>query len=814
MLADTGLVVVQDRNTGAFSVRKETAAESKNAVRVVEKIVRPEKILKRDESGLLKLDTFTVTGTQIRGGQPTSPLVTIRDTEMRMSGHNDLGEVIRALPQNFSGGQNPGVQSGAPSSVTGSQANQNFSGGSSLNLRGLGPDATLVLLNGARLPYDGFTQATDITVIPTSAINRIEIVLDGASAIYGSDAIGGVANVILKRDYNGAEISARIGSATDGGFNNQQFNATTGTTWKSGGLIIAGEIYNVGQVKSNQRKYLPTTLGDTTLYPSSKQRGILFSGHQRIGADIEFTLDGFYTSRKHSQTVDDRTNHMINFVRSESEIFGISPSLRLSLPMDWSLCLQGSWGSNKIDWDLDVLADDATKLLDQPTRYENRASSASVQSEGPVFHLPGGDARLSVGGGWREGTFQSFDLTTSTANVSGEDRSYYNYAEINLPVVGEKQKIALVRKLIFNGAIRHEEYRSFGGTTTPKIGALWSILAGIDIKASWGRSFKVPTLNEQFQVPTISLARPIARGNPPGSAGTAVLELRGGNRDLHPARAEVLTVGFVARPENIPGLDIEVNSFTIDYTDRVRFPIAPITQALTNPAFSSFVKLNPSNSEIASAFSAVGRAAALPGYATSASFSSPPVDALLTAYNSGLVYALVDNRQANVAKQYMNGIDASLRYRMNAFNGKLVLSATGSWIIESTRKLTAMAAEQEAAGTAFFPANFKGRIGATWSQGGLTLSTNANLISGVTDTTVAPTKRTDSMLTIDAICNFATHSELFGDLEVNVAATNLLNRHPPLFGAHPLGLSDWANYDSTNYSALGRLVSVAVIKKF
>src|SRR3546814_4461948 len=91
---------------------------------------------------------------------------------MRLSGHNSVGEAMRALPQNFNGGQNPGVAPGA--SNVGGIANQNVSGGSGINLRGLGPDATVTLLNGSRLPYDGFAQATDVAVIPTAAIDRIE----------------------------------------------------------------------------------------------------------------------------------------------------------------------------------------------------------------------------------------------------------------------------------------------------------------------------------------------------------------------------------------------------------------------------------------------------------------------------------------------------------------------------------------------------------------------------------------------------------------------------------------------------------------
>src|SRR5690348_14607978 len=180
------------------------------------------------------LPAVTVTGTRIRGGDTPSPVITIGSEQIQQEGFTDLGELIRSVPQNFSGGQNPGVTVGA---IQGDPSNQNVTGGSGLNLRGLGPDATLTLLNGRRLSYGGFSQAVDISAIPVEAVERVEIVPDGASAIYGSDAVGGVANVILKRDFDGVTVGARYGGATDGGLITHEYNATAGTAWASGGLI-------------------------------------------------------------------------------------------------------------------------------------------------------------------------------------------------------------------------------------------------------------------------------------------------------------------------------------------------------------------------------------------------------------------------------------------------------------------------------------------------------------------------------------------------------------------------------------------------
>src|SRR3546814_4104538 len=97
----------------------------------------------------------------------------------------------------------------------GNVVDQNITGGSALNLRGLGPDASLTLLNGHRMSYGGFSQAIDISAIPVEAVDRVEIVADGASAIYGSDAVGCVANVILKRDFDGVVLGVRYGRSEE-----------------------------------------------------------------------------------------------------------------------------------------------------------------------------------------------------------------------------------------------------------------------------------------------------------------------------------------------------------------------------------------------------------------------------------------------------------------------------------------------------------------------------------------------------------------------------------------------------------------------
>jgi hypothetical protein len=155
-------------------------------------------------------DDILVTGSRIRGHGPVgSPVITIDRAAIDQNGFATTQQIAQSIPQNFAGGANEGTGN----AITG-LGNGNGSFGSGVNLRGLGQTSTLVLLNGDRPPLGGATGTfSDLSMIPASAIERVEIVPDGASAIYGSDAVAGVVNIIPRLDFTGAETSFRIGTA-------------------------------------------------------------------------------------------------------------------------------------------------------------------------------------------------------------------------------------------------------------------------------------------------------------------------------------------------------------------------------------------------------------------------------------------------------------------------------------------------------------------------------------------------------------------------------------------------------------------------
>lgn len=201
-----------------------------------------------------ELETVTITGTNIRGVEPVgNPVLALDAVDIQESGKPTLADFLRELPANFAGGV--ATADNVQGSQDASSAGSNLTGGQGVNLRGLGALSTLVLVNGRRVAAAGqFGDFVDLSNIPLSSIERMEVLLDGASAVYGSDAVGGVVNVILKRRGDGAATSLRFGSTTQGGGQQLQLGQTWGTSWRSGGLLLGYEFNRQERVEASERE--------------------------------------------------------------------------------------------------------------------------------------------------------------------------------------------------------------------------------------------------------------------------------------------------------------------------------------------------------------------------------------------------------------------------------------------------------------------------------------------------------------------------------------------------------------------------------
>ncbi|MFT4198228.1 MAG: TonB-dependent receptor [Pseudoxanthomonas sp.] len=223
-----------------------------------------------------QLDTVTVTGSHIRrvDMETASPVITIDRQTIEDTGKATLGDLLQELP----------VMAGYQANTS---INSGFSHGRALvSLRDLGPERTLVLLNGHRMtgPASSVSASpgADVNSIPASMVDHIEVLTAGASAIYGSDAIGGVVNIILKDRWEGFALEADYGISTHGDATRRNFDLEWGKIWSRGSVMMAishnsqNALYNRDRSFSKSQLYYSNgTIGS---YTGSNSRVVLSDG--------------------------------------------------------------------------------------------------------------------------------------------------------------------------------------------------------------------------------------------------------------------------------------------------------------------------------------------------------------------------------------------------------------------------------------------------------------------------------------------------------------------------------------------------------
>ncbi len=199
-----------------------------------------------------EIQGIVVTGTHIRGQSVgPSPLTVLDGSALQHGGRATIADALSTLPQNFGGTATESTLAAGSDRQT-----SNDGAASSINLRGLGSNATLTLIDGRRVAgAGGDGDFTDLSSIPMVAVDRIEVLADGASALYGSDAVGGVVNIILRQRLDGAESQLRVGSVTSGGTRELDFGQLVGKTWSTGHALLAYEYYHRDALAASSRDF-------------------------------------------------------------------------------------------------------------------------------------------------------------------------------------------------------------------------------------------------------------------------------------------------------------------------------------------------------------------------------------------------------------------------------------------------------------------------------------------------------------------------------------------------------------------------------
>ncbi|KAF1708434.1 TonB-dependent receptor plug domain-containing protein [Pseudoxanthomonas sacheonensis] len=201
-----------------------------------------------------ELDRILVTGSRIPRAQleTASPVITITAEDIQRQGFRNVSDVLRAQPL-------------ATGAVQDNQYAGSFtSNATTISLLGLSPSFTLILMDGRPLAdypllYNGQSNFTDLTSIPTAMVERIEILPGNQSSIYGSAAIAGVVNIILKKRLDGMQLDARVGGYSDGGGDNERLQLTGGKAWDNLDITYGLQYSHQDPIYMRQRDFTDTT---------------------------------------------------------------------------------------------------------------------------------------------------------------------------------------------------------------------------------------------------------------------------------------------------------------------------------------------------------------------------------------------------------------------------------------------------------------------------------------------------------------------------------------------------------------------------
>jgi outer membrane receptor protein involved in Fe transport len=193
-----------------------------------------------------ELEQIVVTGSRIRrvDAETASPVFTLDRSTIAETGVNTIGDLLSQIPQISGAATNPQVNNGGGT------------GAAEVELRGLGSQRTLVLLNGRRLGnISNATSAPDVNVIPTALIERVEVLKEGAGAVYGSDAIGGVVNFITRTDFDGLELNYDYGSSDAGDGASHTVSMAWGASGEKGSISFAASYQDQEEISAGDRAF-------------------------------------------------------------------------------------------------------------------------------------------------------------------------------------------------------------------------------------------------------------------------------------------------------------------------------------------------------------------------------------------------------------------------------------------------------------------------------------------------------------------------------------------------------------------------------
>jgi iron complex outermembrane receptor protein len=567
------------------------------------------------------IETVVVTGTRAENRtaqESLQPIKVISAKALEESGSSELGEALSRL---------------VPSLNFPRPASSGFTGIiRPAQMRGLGPDQVLVLINGKRRHTSAFlnTNVTqgrgsapvDLNSIPVSAIAHVEVLSDGASARYGSDAIAGVINIILKKDTGGGQVSASLGQFDAGDGLRRHIDADAGfSLFGRGALHLSAEVNandftnragpdlrNVGAPGYGAQTY---RLGD----PDTQGVKLQLNGDYKVSETV--TAYGFASfNRTTGDTWDAFRNGRASTLDAQAYPEGYRPRLR-AVSEDQALVL-GAKGSMAGGWKWDASVDYGQNTIDFSTRdslnrylFRDTGSRQQDFDDGTLksglavyqfalnkpVHVPGLANPVSVATGveYQHQTYKE---------IAGEAASYYGTGVEGFSGFKPGDSGSFRRDLVsayldletnFTAqwraslALRHDRYSDFGGATTGSASTRYDFTPQVAVRGSVSTGFRAPGLAQQHFAATASAlnttinAYQEQRTAPVNDPVARLL----GSQDLTAENSRNVSIGLVLQPTKALSATIDAYRITID--DRITLSS---TLNVQNPAAQDYLAAN------------------------------------------------------------------------------------------------------------------------------------------------------------------------------------------------------------------------------
>lgn len=750
------------------------------------------------------------TGSHIIGvGAVGSQILIFNREKIDQHGYATLTQFIQGLSLNFNGGVS---ETTSQLSFENDAAN-NQNNGVGINLRGLGNTSTLVLLNGQRLAPSGINGGyVDISMIPLSAIEQVEVLPDSASAIYGSDAIGGVVNFKLRKNYNGAETRVRYGLATEGGLEEIVIGQTLGKAWERGQGFISYEYYHRNALDAKDRSFTKDAPAPNDLLPEQGRHNIFLSGGYYLNENLEILTTAHYNDRSSKQNQFLTLSSPPDFNESKTKQYGGTLGALLDLEnnfgSDWRSEISGSYSHSEYIY--------KTRIQNEPestSRIVNRFSenvSVNLNLTGSLLSLASGDIKLATGIHFRRDSFGDMDLPVDQSLIRLPINDFSHniialYGELYLPIVGLQNRITGIEQLEISISGRTERYSDFGSSTNPKISFLYSPTSGINIRGTYSTSFRAPLLNELDETANFALLLNNIPNDMSDTGTSLVIQLAGpGNANLKPEKATTWTLGFDLQPIAVPNLKVSATYFNINYKDRIDFSRFEIFSLLTDPNATPFADFNGPDADL---FALIENYQMLnftffPGFGPPADFQDADV--------------VFDGRQQNLSRNKVTGFDFAFSYGFDTEDtGRWDFSLGGTYLLNFLKQTEKETPVIDFIGTIDNPVSLQFHSNISWIYEGFTTNLLINYIDDYVDSRTAINVPVSSWTTANLNINYHTTGRFGGwldDLVFSISAVNILNTAPPFLSS--LRANTNINYDPNNANPAGRTLSFQITKQW